>query len=320
MTLIRKLNAALARMTGYEITRAGTAATVQELQLVQRKERQRAAREAERSSKRIAQRKAKRAAARRAKRVAARQSQQTAERKAAQAAQRQQQRATDATFPDDFDEEAREVIRAVKPWTMTSKEKLYGLVLATRYITRHQVPGDIVECGVWRGGSMQAAARTLLTLGDTQRHLHLFDTFEGMPPPGDMDMRKDGRLAEELLAENDKQHKVWAVATLDDVQAGMAQIEYPQTQVHYHQGMVEETIPDKAPEQIAILRLDTDWYESTRHELTHLYSRLSSGGVLILDDYGHWEGARRAVDEFLEETGARLLLLRASSGRIAVKP
>jgi len=320
MTLIRRLNAALARVTGYEITRAGTAEAVKELQRVQRKERQRMAREAERSSKREAQRKAKRAAARKAKRTAERQSEKTGERKAARAAQRREQRATNATFPDDYDEDAREVIRAVKPWTMTSREKVYGLVLATRYITRHHIPGDIVECGVWRGGSMQAAALTLLSLGDTHRHLHLFDTFEGMPPPGDLDLRKDGRPAEDLLAEKGKQHKVWAVATLDDVQAGMAQIEYPQTQVHYHAGMVEETIPDQAPEQIAILRLDTDWYESTRHELAHLYSRLSSGGVLILDDYGHWEGARRAVDEFLEETGARLLLLRASSGRIAVKP
>jgi hypothetical protein len=85
-------------------------------------------------------------------------------------------------------------------------------------------------------------------------------------------------------------------------------------------GKVEDTIPGHAPEQIAILRLDTDWYESTRHELEHLYPRLSSGGVLLLDDYGYWEGAREAVDEFLAQTGERLLLTRMASGRLAVKP
>lgn len=90
--------------------------------------------------------------------------------------------------------------------------------------------------------------------------------------------------------------------------------------MHYIKGMVEDTVPVRAPETISILRLDTDWYASTRHELTHLYPRLSSGGVLIIDDYGYWQGSRRAVDEFLAETGARLLLTRISAGRIAVKP
>ena len=76
----------------------------------------------------------------------------------------------------------------------------------------------------------------------------------------------------------------------------------------------------RPPDQIAILRLDTDWYESTRHELVTLYDRLSPGGVLIIDDYGSYQGARAAVEEFIEETGARLLLLPIGPGRIAVKP
>lgn len=84
--------------------------------------------------------------------------------------------------------------------------------------------------------------------------------------------------------------------------------------------MVEDTVPADAPDTISILRLDTDWYTSTRHELTHLYPRLSSGGVLIIDDYGYWQGSRTAVEEFLAETGARLLLTRISAGRLAVKP
>jgi hypothetical protein len=225
-------------------------------------------------------------------------------------------------LPGDFDAESKEIIRAVRPYTMTGNAKLFALIQAVRYIVRHDIPGDIVECGVWRGGSMQAAARTLIATGDTERELYLFDTFEGMPPPSDVDVRHDGRSAEELMAAAAAPAKsmVWAMASLEDVRDGMAKVPYPPDRVHFIEGKVEDTIPAGAPERISILRLDTDWYESTRHELEYLYSRLSPGGVLILDDYGYWEGARQAVDEFLEETGERLLLTRMASGRIAVKP
>jgi O-methyltransferase len=223
-------------------------------------------------------------------------------------------------FPDDYDDAGKDIIRAVRPYTMTSHEKLYALILAVRYAHAHGIPGDIVECGVWRGGSMHAAARTLDALGDTSRDLHLFDTFDGMPPPTEKDLRHDGTPAADLLAIRPRDHDVWAVATLDDVRDGFAEVPYPSERVHFHKGMVEETIPAAAPEQIAILRLDTDWYESTRHELEHLYPRLSRGGVLLIDDYGWWKGSREAVHEFLEESGERLLLLRMASGRIAVKP
>jgi hypothetical protein len=225
-------------------------------------------------------------------------------------------------LPSDYDDEAKEIIRAVRPWTMTGPDKMYALIQAVRYVTRHRIPGDVVECGVWRGGSMQAVARTLIARGDTGRDLHLFDTYEGMPPPTDRDLRRsDDRTAEELLAKEAREDsKVWAVATLDDVKDGFSQVPYPPERVHFVKGKVEDTIPQHAPERISILRLDTDWYESTRHELEHLYPRLSPGGVLLLDDYGYWEGAREAVDEFLEESGERLLLMRMASGRLAVKP
>ncbi|ALM39022.1 methyltransferase [Streptomyces sp. FR-008] len=223
-------------------------------------------------------------------------------------------------LPEDYDEEAKETVRAVKPWTMTSPERLNAFILATRYVVRHQIPGAVVECGVWRGGSMQAAARTLLSLDAADRDLYLFDTFEGMPPPTEEDLRRDGRSAGELLAAQGKDRPIWAVASLDDVQAGFDQVPYPKERLHYVQGLVEKTVPAEAPEQISVLRLDTDWYASTRHELEHLYPRLVSGGVLLIDDYGYWQGSRRAVDEFLEATGERLLLLRMDEGRIAVKP
>ncbi|MET7869356.1 TylF/MycF/NovP-related O-methyltransferase [Streptomyces cyaneofuscatus] len=223
-------------------------------------------------------------------------------------------------FPADYDDEARDIIRAVKPYSMTSPERLNAFILATRYIARHNIPGDIVECGVWRGGSMQACARTLLSVGEDERELYLFDTYEGMTPPTAEDLRRDGRPAQELLDAQGKDRPIWAVASLEDVQAGFENVPYPQERVHYVRGRVEDTVPAQAPEQIAILRLDTDWYASTKHELEHLYSRLVSGGVLLIDDYGYWQGSRQAVDEFLDKTGERLLLLRMDEGRIAVKP
>jgi O-methyltransferase len=219
-----------------------------------------------------------------------------------------------------MDEDARRTIRAVRPRTMTADDKLFALIVATRYVVDHEVPGAFVECGVWRGGSQQAVAYTLLERGVTDRDLYLFDTFEGMPEPTEKDRRHDGRPAVELLERSSRTAKVWAVAGLDDVRAGMAQTGYPAERIHFHAGRVEETIPAAAPAQIAVLRLDTDWYRSTRHELEHLYDRVPSGGVLILDDYGYWAGAREAVDEFLAATGARLLLAPMASGRIAVKP
>src|SRR4051794_6334342 len=220
----------------------------------------------------------------------------------------------------DVDDEARAIIRAVRPWTMTSNEKLWALILATRYVADHRIAGDIVECGVWRGGSMQAIALALAARGDTGRELHLFDTFEGMPPPTQEDVLRGGRSAAELLATRPHTHNVWAIADLDDVKAGMAHVGYPPERIHYHRGLVEETVPGAAPDQIALLRLDTDWYASTKHELEHLYDRVPSGGVVIIDDYDYWEGSRKAVDEFLAETGARLLLAPMGSGRIAIKP
>jgi O-methyltransferase len=224
------------------------------------------------------------------------------------------------SFPRDYDEDFCEIIRAVRPYSMTGNDKLHALISATKYVSRYNVPGDIVEFGVWRGGGMKAVALTLEAANDFSRDLYLYDTFEGMTPPTDKDVRYDGAPAAGLLETSGRDTAVWAVASIEDVQERFATGRYPQEKIHFIKGPVEETVPDQLPERISILRLDTDWYESTDHEFKHAYDRLVSGGVLMIDDYGWWQGSRTATDEFLERTGEKLLLLRMASGRVAIKP
>jgi len=234
---------------------------------------------------------------------------------------RRAKRSAAASYPPDFSPATIALCDVVRPYTMTSAERIAALRQAVEHVVRHEVPGDIVECGVWRGGSMMVVARTLQDLG-VERRLHLFDTFEGMPPPEDVDRDMFGTSASDALARDDRDTgHVWARATLEDVRHNVGSTGYPTRLVSYVQGRVEETIPARAPERISLLRLDTDWYESTRHELEHLYPRLAPGGILIIDDYGHWEGARKAVDEYVSALDSPLFLSRIDyTGRLAVKP
>jgi O-methyltransferase len=224
-------------------------------------------------------------------------------------------------FPVDFDKADVDVCLRVKPYTMTTPPRIYALVRAVEYVVKRDIAGAFVECGVWRGGSMMAVALTLQRLNATDRELYLFDTFAGMTPPTDADMKPSGERAGDLLATEDASSDVWAIATLDDVRAAVLGTNYPPERIHFVEGPVEKTLPDHTPDEIALLRLDTDWYESTKHELVHLYPRLHTGGVLLLDDYGYWQGARRAVDEYVREHELPLLLNRIDhTARIAVKP
>jgi len=224
-----------------------------------------------------------------------------------------------ARLPAHYDTEARRTILGVQPRTSSSTEALDGLIVATRHIVDSGLPGAFVECGVWRGGAMQAVARTLVGRGALDRDLHLFDTFAGMPEPGERDRRQDGTPAAELLEAQPRTSRVWGVAELDDVRAGMDETTYPRERVHLHRGPVEETLPGEAPERIALLRLDLSWYDGTRHALEALHDRLVEGGVLVLGGYDVWEGARDAVDEFFAARGRRPLLVPVGSGRMAIK-
>jgi O-methyltransferase len=202
-----------------------------------------------------------------------------------------------------------------RPFTMTSIERIHSLWAAARHVALARIEGDFVECGVWKGGSAMAAALALESAGDATRPLWLYDTFSGMTEPTGHDVDLAGRAA------RDEWSQGWCASPLDEVKAALASIGIAPQRLHFVAGKVEETIPREVPERIALLRLDTDWYESTKHELLHLWPRLVSGGILIVDDYGHWAGARQAVDEFLAGLKAPLLLHRIDyTGRIAQKP
>ena len=214
-----------------------------------------------------------------------------------------------------------ELIAAVQHLTMTSPERILALVNAVSYLATNQIEGDFVECGVWKGGSMVATANTLIAHDDTDRRLWLYDTFEGMSEPTEDDVDFMGRAADRLLGEQDRlqSDSIWCFSPLEQVRSVMQETGYPESKVNFVQGKVEDTLPQTKPERIALLRLDTDWYESTRCELEHLFPRMVNGGVLIVDDYGHWEGCRRAVDEYFQKHGVRILLNRIDyTGRIGI--
>jgi O-methyltransferase len=225
------------------------------------------------------------------------------------------------SLPPDVSGAERAILARVAPYTMTSVERQVALVRSVAHVVRAGIQGSIVECGVWRGGSSMASALALLEAGDTTRDLWLYDTFNGMTAPTGMDRAFDGALASDLMARDADPAGVRAFATLADVRANLASTGYPAERLHFVAGPVEQTLPAQAPTgPIALLRLDTDWYESTAHELVHLWPRLERGGVLILDDYGHWEGAQRAVDEYFGGMPTTYLLQRIDyTGRMIIK-
>ncbi len=226
-------------------------------------------------------------------------------------------------FPGDFNELHISIYKKVAPFTMTSRERIFSAIEAAKFIAKYKIAGDIVECGVWKGGSTMAILETLKQAGDNNRNVYLYDTFEGMSAPTTDDKTAFNKTAEELLnVSTDKEKNlVWAYSPIEEVKNNISLSGYDPNRVHFVKGKVEDTIPKTMPGPIALLRLDTDWYESTKHELEYLYPLLVRGGVLIIDDYGHWQGARKAVDEYIAVHNIPLLLNRIDdTGRIAIKP
>ncbi len=227
----------------------------------------------------------------------------------------------------DMEPEFKAIYQRCQPYTMTSIERMYALFNAVRYVVSADLPGAFVECGVWRGGSMMLVAETLKLLGCTDRPLYLYDTFRGMSKGTARDVTFKGTSfgkwfrfkpdEEYVVSEN---MSVSLIVPLDVVRHNLAQTGYPLDQMVFVEGKVEDTIPATIPAQIACLRLDTDWYELTYHELVHLFPLLVSRGVLIIDDYGHWQGSREATDQYVAEQQIHMLMQRADyTCRVGIK-
>ena len=226
------------------------------------------------------------------------------------------------------DDATRHILERARPFTMTSWPRLMATIDAVDYVVRRAVPGSFAECGVWRGGMVLAMVLRLQQLGVNDRDIYLFDTFEGMTKPTELDTSEYDKPALATWSEAEADGRpAWDgaftpdVYRAEDVTRLITDTGYPAERIHVVIGPVEDTIPAQAPAApIALLRLDTDWYESTKHELVHLYPSLTSGGVLLIDDYGHWDGCRRAVDEYFAAAAPPLLLSRIDyTGRMAVK-
>ncbi len=227
-------------------------------------------------------------------------------------------------YPIDYNDEFIKEYQKIKPYTMTSIERVFALKSAVKYTVDNNIEGSYVECGVWKGGSCMMIAATLIQLEQSDKEIWLYDTFDGMTNPTNDDVEVETNLrGMELLENVDKttdRLNMWAYAPKDLVIKNMNSTGFPKDKIKYIEGKVEETLSYDKPASIALLRLDTDWYESTKKELEHLYPLLVSGGVLIIDDYGHFKGSKKAVDDYFRNIKEKPLLHRIDySGRMVIK-
>ena len=214
----------------------------------------------------------------------------------------------------DITQQEWEYIDRVLPYTMTNEERLVTLLRACKYVIDNDIDGSFVECGVWKGGSSLLIANFLSNHNANERKLYMYDTFEGMSEPTENDVQYDGQFAGDML----KRGEVICYSSFDEVAKTMHNSAF--TNYEMIKGKVEDTIPGTLPQKIALLRLDTDWYESTKHELEHLFPLVEKGGIVIIDDYGWWEGAKKAVDEYILKNNIKIFLSRVDyTCRVAIK-
>ena len=209
----------------------------------------------------------------------------------------------------------------VSPNTMISPERGYSVFKSVEYIVSNEIKGDIAECGVWKGGSCMLAALSLNYFGELGRKIYMYDTYRGMTEPSENDcIASTGENVTERWQKSidEKGNSMWA-SSLAEVKKNMFSTDYPEENIVFVEGDVREKLKTVKPEKISILRLDTDWYDSTKMELEYLYPLLSEKGVLIIDDYGHFTGSRKAVDEYFRERKKILLNRIDYTGRTGIK-
>jgi O-methyltransferase len=226
-------------------------------------------------------------------------------------------------FPVEMSETDKAVFRYVRAnrLSTSSDERLFATIMACRYVVERDIDGDFVECGVWRGGNSIIAADVFKNMA-SRKLAWLFDTFAGMTEPTSLDVNYLGEIADGKYRNTLRDgHSDWCYSPIEEVRANFEKAGLLGERVKFVKGDVAHTLAqaDNLPQTIAVLRLDTDWYESTKAELDALYPRLSRGGVLIIDDYGHWGGARKAVDEYFSRVARPFLQYIDHTARIGIK-
>lgn len=226
--------------------------------------------------------------------------------------------------PSELNEDILSVINQVHSQILThsSKQRLYATALAVDYVNRVGLQGAFVECGIWKGGNAIVAKKVSETRGDS-RQFYLYDTFSGHLPPGSKDVSlEDGSSAEAKYKSIVKSSGSWAAVSVQEVKNYFSTQKVSIKNVNFVEGDMMSTLrdPKLVPTKISVLRLDTDWYEPTKLQLEELWPKLEIGGVLLLDDYGHWAGSKAAVDEYFTENGINVFLTFTDwSGRAAIK-
>jgi O-methyltransferase len=224
--------------------------------------------------------------------------------------------------PNDWPIEANAIdkfnFELVKSYTGISKHRAFALMQAIRYIIENKIPGDFIEFGVAKGGSAMLMALTLKSLGVEDRDIYLYDLFGERPHYSEWDVEiQSGKSVGDyydLVDQGDKQaQRNWEFYSAEEVIGNLRTTGYIESRMHLIKGDVCDTLTRSSHQQVALMRLDTDFYHSTKHELQTLYPKLVDRGVVVIDDYGHWQGARKATEEFLNGLPIRPLLFYIDS-------
>ena len=204
-------------------------------------------------------------------------------------------------FIAEIDENELNIIKKISNYSMSTPANHWAIIQSIKHIFKNNIEGDFVECGVWKGGNL-ILFKIISENLNMNNQIYAFDTFEGMPNANEFDKDYNDELARDLMLKNEKNpniNNIHCYSTYEEVVNNVSKYTDIRN-IKFIKGKVEDTLLENKnlPRKISILRLDTDWYESTKIELEILFPKLSNGGILIIDDYGQWKGSRKAVDEF----------------------
>ena len=190
-----------------------------------------------------------------------------------------------------------EILKICAPFTMTTILRQKQTLESVQYIIENTIEGDLIELGVWKGGSIMIMIYKLLQLGITNRHIHLYDTFNGMTQPSINDVDVHGAKAIDISRYIDLDK--WCLSPYDEVYNNIKSTNYPMEYIHFHIGDIMNVQINDIPKQIALLRIDNDWYELHKFELPLFEPNVTQKGIITSDDYSYWSGCKKAIDDYL---------------------